>query len=370
MRNKITKKIGIISPYFFPHVGGVTNHVWNKYIWLKNLGFEVKVITPDFGKSEFDNEDIIKVGKPIPIIYNGSITFISLSFKVKDILEREKFDIIHAHEPYTPFSFLFIRNSEKSICTFHAFREEPEKIFVKMGEPLIKTLRKKISKVITVSKSAQRVVKETFGIDEQKTVVIPNGIDYDFFAKAEPIKSLRDGKFNILFVGRLEPRKGVKHLIRAYRIFKKIVPESRLIIVGEGMKTYYLSFVTEDIEKNVWFVGSVPPNTLAHLYKSADICVFPSTRGESFGIVLIEAMAAGKPVIAGNCEGYKETLENGRYGIVVDPKDEDSLARAMVELYYKEDLRKELSLQGQEYAKKFDWSNIIQKIVKVYNEAI
>jgi phosphatidylinositol alpha-mannosyltransferase len=179
---------------------------------------------------------------------------------------------------------------------------------------------------------------------------------------------LQDGKFNILFVGRLEPRKGVKHLIRAYRIFKKIVPESRLIIVGEGMKTYYLSFVTEDIEKNVWFVGSVPSNTLAQLYKSADICVFPSTRGESFGIVLIEAMAAGKPVIAGNCEGYKETLENGKYGIIVDPKDEDSLARAMVELYYKEDLRKELSLRGQDYAKKFDWSNIIQKIVKVYNE--
>jgi phosphatidylinositol alpha-mannosyltransferase len=83
--------------------------------------------------------------------------------------------------------------------------------------------------------------------------------------------------------------------------------------------------------------------------------------------VLIEAMAAGKPVIAGNCEGYKETLENGKYGIIVDPKDEDSLARAMVELYYKDDLRKELALRGQEYAKKFDWSNIIQKIKELYN---
>jgi phosphatidylinositol alpha-mannosyltransferase len=359
-------KIGIVSPYFFPHVGGVSNHVWWQYVMLKKRGLDVKIICPNFGKSEYDCEDVIKLGRPIPLIYNGSLTFISFAFKAGKIIESEKFDIIHVHEPYNPFSLWFLRNSQKSVGTFHVFREEPEKIVVAMGEPFLKLMRKSLSIAIAVSKTAAKIVKDIFKVPEQKIMVVPNGINYELFANAEPLEKLRDGKFNVLFVGRLEPRKGVKHLIRAYRIFKKIVPQSRLIIVGKGMKTYYMSFLTEDIEQNVIFMDNVSSEVLPRIYKSADICVFPSTRGESFGIVILEALASGKPVIAGNAEGYIELLQNGEYGIVVDPRDEDSLARAMVDLYYREDLRYSLAQKGKNYASQFDWKKVIEKIINIY----
>ncbi len=366
MEKKKQIKVGLISPYFFPHKGGVPVHVYNQYLGLKNMGFEVKIISPDFGKSQdIVCSDLIKLGKPIPIIYNGSLTYISFAFKAKEILRTEKFDIIHVHEPYHPFSLWFIKNFKRNVGTFHVFREEPEKLLLKLGKPFIKIMRENLSIAVAVSKTASKIVMSYFGVPEEKIRIIPNGIDFQRFDEAEPLRNLA-GKFNILFVGRLEPRKGVKHLIRAYRTVKKIIPDSRLIIVGSGMRAYYLSFITEDIEKNVIFMGEIPSENLQRVYKSADICVFPSNRGESFGIVLLEAMAAGKPVIAGNAEGYRELLQDGKYGIIVDPRDEDALARSIVELYFKDEKRKELAEKGRKYAMNFDWKNVIKDISRLY----
>ncbi len=363
-------KVGIVTPYFFPHPGGVSVHVYYQYIHLKKLGFDVKIISPNFGRTELVQNDHIKLGRPIPIIYNGSLTYISFSFKAKEVLRTERFDLIHVHEPYSPFSLWFIKNFKRNLGTFHAFKEEPEKILVKISKPFLSIMRKNIGVAIAVSRTSAKIIKNVFGIHEEKIKIVPNGVDFFRFSSAEPLPEFQDGKFNILFVGRLEPRKGVKHLIRAYRTVRKIIPESRLIIAGGGMKTYYLSFITEDIEKNVLFLGKVPNEFLPRIYKSADICVFPSTRGESFGIVILEALSAGKPVISGNAEGYVEILQNGKYGVIVNPKDEDSLARAIVELYFREDRRKELAEKGREYAMRFDWHNIAKQLVRVYHEVL
>lgn len=364
-------KIGIVSPYFLPHFGGVSTHVYQKYCFLKKLGFDTKIISPDFGKCQIiDEKDHIKLGKPIKIIYNGSLSHIALAFGAKEVLKKEAFDIIHIHEPYHPFCIPFISDENKKgyVSTFHVFKEEVEKTVILIGDLLMKSLKNRIKVFIAVSKAAASVIQKSIGIPEEKIRIIPNGIDYDFFNKAKPLEIFGKDEFKILFVGRLEPRKGVKHLIRAFRTVKKIIPKSKLIIVGKGLKTYYISFLTDEIEKDVLFLGEVGYYELPRIYKSADICVFPSTRGESFGIVLIEAMAAGKPVIAGNAEGYVETLQNGKYGIIVNPQDEDSLARAIVELYFKEDLRKELAEKGEKYAQEFDWTKIVKKILETYNE--
>lgn len=364
-------KIGIVSPYFLPHFGGVSTHVYQKYNILKKLGFDVKVISPNFGEcSLIDQKDHIKLGKPVKIIYNGSLSHITLAFGAKEILKNESFDIIHIHEPYHPFCipFIFDENKKGYVSTFHVFKEDVEKIAILIGDLLMKSLKNRIKVFIAVSKAASSVVQKTIDIPQEKIRIIPNGIDYKLFDEAKPLDVFSKDEFKILFVGRLEPRKGVKHLIRAFRTVKKIIPKSKLIIAGEGLKTYYISFLTDEIERDVLFLGEVGYYDLPRIYKSADLCVFPSTRGESFGIVLIEAMAAGKPVIAGNAEGYTETLQNGKYGIIVDPQDEDSIARAIVELYFREDLRKELAEKGKIYAQEFDWQKIVKKILETYKE--
>lgn len=366
-------KIGIVTPYFYPHFGGVSTHVYQKYSSLKNLGFDVKVISPNFGNCDLiSKEDHIKLGRPIKIVYNGSLSHITLAFGAKEILRREQFDIIHVHEPYHPFCLPFTAGDEKTVyvSTFHVFKEEVEKIVLIIGDALLRSLKGKISVFIAVSKTAANMISRNFGIPQEKITIIPNGIDYKLFADAKELEIFGEDNFKILFVGRLEPRKGVKHLIRAFRVVKKIIPNSRLIIVGKGMKAYYMSFLTDEIERDVLFLGEVAYEELPRIYKSADICVFPSTRGESFGIVLLEAMAAGKPVIAGNAEGYIETLQNGEYGVIVNPQDEDALARAIVELYFKEDMRRELAEKGKAYAQNFDWQKLIKRLAEIYENLL
>ncbi|MCS7213309.1 MAG: glycosyltransferase family 4 protein [Candidatus Calescibacterium sp.] len=366
-------KVGIITPYFYPHFGGVSTHVYQKYRILKNQGIDVKIISPDFGECELiSTQDHIKLGKPIKIVYNGSLSHITLAFGAKEILRKEKFDIVHLHEPYHPFCIPFVSDDTgyRYLSTFHVFKEEVEKMILIISDTILKSIKSRIRNFIAVSNSASQMLQKTLGIAKEKIRIIPNGIDYKIFSEAKPLEIFNDDEFKILYVGRLEPRKGVKHLIRAFRTVKKIIPRSRLIIVGDGFKTYYMSFLTDEIEKDVLFLGKVGYEELPRIYKSSDVCVFPSTRGESFGIVLLEAMAAGKPVIAGNAEGYVETLQNGRYGIIVNPQDEDALARAIVEMYYREDLRKELSEKGKEYAQQFDWQKIIGKIIDLYESTL
>ncbi len=370
MKRKI--KVGIVSPYFFPHYGGVTTYVYNQYIWLKRFGFDVKIISPDFGSSKenISAEDHIKLGKPLSVLSNGSLSYIAIPVRAKEVLEREKFDLLHIHEPYHPFSFWFLRYDIPSVATFHIFREDTGIAF-SLGEPFFKFIRKNITFAIAVSRTASLMVEEFFRIPSEKIKIIPNGVDFNFFSNAVPYDFLRwDGIFNILFVGRLEPRKGVKHLIRAYRLVKRVLHNSKLIIAGRGLLTYYASFLTEDIQEDVIFLTDFTYQELPRIYKSADICVFPSTRGESFGIVLLEAMSAGKPIVSGNAAGYVELLRGGEYGEIVDPKDEDSLARAIIKLYFDKEKREEIARKGYEYAKQFDWQNIIAKIARLYLEIL
>lgn len=366
-------KIGIVTPYFFPHFGGVSTHVFHKYSALKKLGFNVKIISPNFGECELiDKSDHIKLGRPIKIVYNGSLSHITLPFGAKETLKRENFDLLHVHEPYHPFCIPFVMWSKKIpyVSTFHVFKEDVERFLLLIGDKILNSIKKKIDVFIAVSKTASKMLNKSFGIPQWKIRIIPNGIDFKTFSDAKPFKIVDESSFKILFVGRLEPRKGVKHLIRAFRVVKKIIPDSKLIIVGKGLKAYYMSFLTDDIEKDVLFLGDIGYDDLPRVYKSADVCVFPSTRGESFGIVLLEAMAAGKPVIAGNAEGYVETLQNGKYGVIVNPQDEGSLARAIVELYFRDDMRERIAKEGERYAQNFDWERIIPRITEIYEELL
>ena len=360
-------KVGIVTPYYFPHTGGVPSHVSALARKLKNRRIKVKIICPKFGKVK-DEEDVIRIGRPIPLLFNGSFTFLSFSAGAKEVVEEEKFDLLHIHEPYNPYSFAFLKTSPRKVATFHFFREDIEDIFKLISKPIVKLLNSSLDVAIAVSSSALKGMRE-IGINV-KTYLVPNGVEVEKFENAQPFPEFLDGKFNIVFVGRLEPRKGVKHLIRAFRTVKKVIPNSRLIIGGGGLLSYYKTFVTDEIKGSVVFTGKLSDSDVSRLLATADICVFPSTRGESFGIVLIEAMASGKPVIAGINSGYLEVTENGKWALLVNPQDEDELARKIIHLYFDRQLRFELSKLGKMRARQFDWNNIVERIIDIYNEVL
>lgn len=366
-------KIALVSPYDFAYPGGVTNHISALYRHLTQMGHDVRVIAPaskvvpDFG------DRFIPLGKPRPIPASGTITRITISLRlaarIKAVLEQEKFDVIHLHEPFMPMlCTAILRFSQTTnIGTFHAWDGKPG---YKFGRPISTImLNRRVRKLhgrIAVSKPAMEFAHKYI---QGHYDIIPNGIDLEHFSPDVPaIEELRDGKLNILFVGRLEYRKGLKYLINAFKQIKGELPNTRLIIIGPGtsLRRKYERQVKHIKLEDVVFVGYVAYDELPRYYKSADIFCSPATGGESFGIVLLEAMAMGKPVIATNIEGYANIVDHGTDGLLVPPKDEPSLTQAIISLLSDESLRQRLGNNGILKAQNYSWKEISQKVLQYY----
>src|SRR5438552_15428353 len=299
-------KIGIVSPYAYPRPGGANSYIRESYQELRRIGHDVRIITAPWGDDP-PAQDVIQIGQAIAVPYNGSIGRITLSarleYLVTGILDREKFDIIHHHEPLVPLlsAQILDRKSCPQVATFHAFGGFSFSYWAFRG--IAQRYMGKLDGRIAVSSAARHFISRYFPGDYE---IIPNGVDVDFFASAKPFPEYRDGKTNILFVGRVEPRKGATYLMRAYAKLKQRYPETRLIIVGRGPEVGDLrEFVHREHVADVLFAGRVSEVEKARFYKTADVFCAPSTGQESFGIVLLEAMAAGTAVVASDIHGYK-----------------------------------------------------------------
>ena len=284
------------------------------------------------------------------------------------MLEREKFDIIHHHEPFVPFLSFQILDSAKcpNVATFHAFGGFSFSYW--SGRVVLDHYMSKIDERIAVSSAARYFVSRYFPGDYR---IIPNGVDVDTFTNAKPFPEFRDGKVNILFVGRVEPRKGAMYLLKAYAQVKQRHPDTRLIIVGRGPEIGDLRrFVHGHRVSDVFFAGRVDDVDKARFYKTADVFVAPSTGQESFGIVLLEAMAAGCAVIASDIHGYKRVVQRNVSGLLVEPRDPDALAEALERLVGDPELRRRLGEAGARRAPEFDWTHVTSEIVRVYESVI
>jgi phosphatidylinositol alpha-mannosyltransferase len=225
---------------------------------------------------------------------------------------------------------------------------------------------RKLDGRIAVSTPALGYVSSYFPADY---TIIPNGIDIAHFNHhVSPIDALHDGKFNILFVGRLEKRKGFDYLLKAYKQVKREMPDCRLIAVGPGvrLRNKYQKRINKSRLEDVIFTGYVTYHDLPKYYKTADIVCFPATGWESFGIVLLEAMAVGKPIVASSIDGYATVLTHGVEGISVPPKDVYKLAEAIITLMTDESLRREMSNRGRPRALEYDWACIAQRVLDFY----
>ncbi len=365
-------KIALVSPYDFAYPGGVTNHISSLEHHLTRMGHKVKVIAPASRAVPTFGDRFIPVGKPRPIPSSGSIARITISLglapRIKAILDEEKFDIIHLHEPLCPMLCTTVLRLSQTVNvgTFHADGSIGYSLSKLFNTIFLKRWFSKLDGKIAVSQPAMELANKYFPGDY---TIIPNGVDLEHFSpQVLPIDKFSDGKLNILFVGRLEKRKGLSYLLEAYKQVKQETPNSRLIIVGPGtrLRKKYEKQVVRNGLKDVVFVGYVAYNELPRYYKTADIVCSPATGRESFGIVLLEAMAMGKPVVASNIEGYARVVTDGVEGLLVPPKNKDLLAQTIISLLNNKSLRHQMGERGRLKAQDYGWEHIAQRVFSYY----
>jgi phosphatidylinositol alpha-mannosyltransferase len=365
-------KIGLVTPYVYPVPGGVNEHVRFLYENLRLRGHDVRIITSSHGLQRSSEGDVIRIGKGFSMPTNGSVGTITVSpryvSQVKRVLERERFDLLHFHEPFVPFLSLIVlgQSTSVNIATFHAYAGFSPAY--ELGSKMLPHYAAKLHGRIAVSAAARHFVDRFFPGDYK---VIPNGVNVGRYQRAVPIARWQDGTPNLLFVGRLEDRKGLPHLLKAFRLIRKSGLEARLLVVGSGpQERESRRYVMTRGLQNVEFLGRVSDSEKAQLFKTADVFVSPATGRESFGIVLLEAMAAGAPIVCSDIHGYKGVVQRGRQAILVPPHDAKALAAGITELLVDPALRARLGASGQERAQQFSWERVTAKVDDYYGFVI
>jgi phosphatidylinositol alpha-mannosyltransferase len=364
-------KIALVSPYDLSVPGGVNSHIHHLADHFCEVGHDVRLIAPASDLTNIRPNSIV-VGRPASIPAGGSIARMSMSPRlanpVKRILAEERFDVVHVHEPLVSFMTIqFLRFSDAiNVATFHAARDSGARLYTYTRRLLMGAFRRLDGK-IAVSPAAASLISPHF---PGYYNIIPNGVDIDYFSAPEPrLPEFDDGMFNILSVGRLEKRKGQRYLVRAFKQVKAKRPDARLIIVGgHGARQLraYGRWVRDNNLRDVVFAGYVPNEMLPRYEQSADIFCAPNTGNESQGIILLEAMAAGRPVVASNIEGFAGVITHGVDGILVRPKDSDSLAEALLDAMSDNARRHDIAERGRGRAQHFSWDRVAQRVLSYY----
>ena len=370
-------KIALVSPYDFSHPGGVGRHITALYNIFTPMGHEVKVIAPASREVNDFGEHFIRIGRPFPIPASDSIIRISLSMHlaptIKEVLAQEKFDIIHLHEPFMPMlcSAVLRFSNTVNVGTFHAAQGKPG---YNWGRPIttwmLSRRARKLHGHIAVSKPAMDYVSQ-FVPGEYE--IIPNGVDLNHFRPdVQPLEQYTDGKLNIVFLSRLEYRKGANYLLKAFYEIKRQMPNTRLLICGAGtrLRKRYEKWVKDVRLPDVVFTGMVPEQDIARYYKTADIFCLPATSHESFGLILLEAMATGRPIVATNIEGFAAVVTHGEEGLLVPPMTVRPLTEALLKLLNDKQLRLQMGQKGLVTAQKYAWEDIATRLLAYYDQTI
>lgn len=358
-------RIGMVCPYSYDVPGGVQAHVLQLAEVMLARGHDVSVLasaSPDATLPAY----VVSAGRAFPIPYNGSVARLqfgpAVHGRVKRWLMQGQFDVLHLHEPNAPsLSMWALRVAEGPIvATFHTSTTKSLTLSVFQG--ILRPMHEKIVGRIAVSDLARRWQMEALGTD---AVEIPNGVDVDRFATAAPLDGYpRPGK-TVLFVGRYdEPRKGMATLLDALPAVVARFPEVQLLVVGRGDQDQ-LRDQAGELAPHIRFLGQVDDATKASALRSADVYCAPNTGGESFGIVLVEAMAAGIPVVASDLDAFRRVLREGEVGCLV-PADPVSLAAALISVLEDDAVRTRYVAAGREAVRRYDWSVVASQIMRVY----
>jgi len=369
-------KIALVSPYDWLTPGGVNQHIDQITNQLIQRGHEVRILAPA-SDAVFDPR-VIVVGTPVSIPASGSQARISLNprlgRRVAKILHDEQFDVVHLHEPLMPvLPIQVLRHSRRAnpnvinVGTFHATKDGGSRLYWS-SRRVLKRWFHQLDGKITVSPPAGRYVSRYFNGFYN---VIPNGVDVQRWADPDlqPIPGLDDGMLNILYVGRAEKRKGLAYLIRAFSMVNARMPQTRLIVVGPASreKRRYRASVERSRRRNILFVDDVPDEDLPRFHRSAHVLCSPATGHESQGYVLLEAMAAGLPVVASNIDGYASVVTHEVEGLLTPRKDAFALADALTMLLRDEALRERMGRAGRERAEQYSWPRVTLRVLSYYD---
>lgn len=363
-------KIGFVSPYAWDVPGGVQAHIRDLAQFYRKQGHEVSVLAPATDDGSIKEDFVVAAGRPVAIPYNGAVARVLFgpvaASRVRQWIETEAFDILHLHEPAIPsLSLLACSIAEgPMVGTFHvaAPRQKVAFAIAPLLEPIIEKLRARIA--------VSEVARETLTIHlDTDAVVIPNGISADFFGSAQPRPEWQ--RVNTIgFIGRFsEPRKGLGTLLEALPSIARIFPTVRILIAGPGEGIEAMQSVNPALRNNLQFLGRINDAEKASFLKSLDLYVAPNTGGESFGIILAEAMAAGAPIVASDIPAFRHLLDDGRYGALFENGNPVSLAEQIIDLLKNQEKREHLRGQGLERARRFDWSQVSDEIMNVYLHA-
>jgi phosphatidylinositol alpha-mannosyltransferase len=363
-------KIGIVTQSYYPRFGGVTEHVHATAMELTRRGHDVRVITSRFNTEPPVALPTDRIGRNLLIPYNRAfVDFtvgVGLGRQLRALFRRYDFDVIHTHGPAAPsLPLIAVRVADApQVGTFHMTgRNGLQELF---RGPLTKRMAR-LDARIAVSETARECAEHYFGGAYD---VIPNGIDIErFHPDNDPIDEWRSpDRVNIVFVGRLDPRKGVDDLIAAAPgAVARTRGRARFLIVGDSyLRRKLEGAVRSDVREHVTFVGAVPAEDLPRWYATADIFVSPATGNESFGIVLLEAMAAGRPVVCSDIPGYRTVVTPDLNAVVHAPGNVESLTDALSRLVEDEDRRTALAINGRKRALEFAWPRVTDRIEHLY----
>lgn len=369
-------KVALVSEYYYPLLGGITEHVHNLAVALKRRGHDVTVITNNLKprKNHHYPDDpvsfpVLRFGKGLPVYSNGSFARVtvgrSLGAELKACFERERFDVIHLHSPLTPMLPLMAlrhSNAPVTVGTFHTYFDQ-NIAYRWFMEKLAEQMERMDGRIV-VSDACVEALSRYFDTDYH---VIPNGVDPDYFRPdAAMVPEFDDGKLNILFVGRFDPRNGLKTMIEAFRLVKREYDNCRLIVVGDGpLRPWYRSLVGKEIAADVHFTGLLN-GSRPHYYASADIYCSPCTKA-SFGVVLLEAMSSAKPIVASDINGYRLVMEDGKQGFLVEEQNPEAFAQSLLMLLKDPGLRRRMGDAGREAVNgSFTWDLVAGQVEALY----
>ena len=365
-------KVGLVSPYPWDVPGGVVAHIRDLAESLLDLGHEVSVMTP------VDDDDavlppyVVRAGRSIPVPYNGSVARLVFgpvsAARMIRWLRAGEFDVLHVHQPETlSLSLLAVMCAKGPIVSTSHAHNARSRILSLFHSPLTAQLEK-VQARIAVSAAARRTIVEHLG---QDAVLIPNGVHVQRFAAAEPLPGWPGDGGTLGFIGRIdEPRKGLSTLLAAFERVVETRPDLRLLVAGPGDGEEVVEDLTPALRDRVVLLGVVSDEVKARFFASLDIFVAPNTGGESFGIILLEAMAGGAAIVASDLEAFRLVLDDGRAGEMFEAGDAAALARVCDGLLTDPPRRQALVDAGREVVRRYDWSVITREVVRVYQTVV
>jgi phosphatidyl-myo-inositol alpha-mannosyltransferase len=365
-------RVGLVCPYSFDIPGGVQAHVADLARTLISFGHHVSVLAPGDDSAPEVPDFLVRSGRSVPIPYNGSVARLSfgpMSYtRARRWIRAGQFDVLHVHEPVAPSLSMFALMVADGpiVATFHT--ANPRSRMLAAFQGVLQPFLEKITGRIAVSESARQVQVEHLGGD---AVIIPNGVDVEFFAGARPLPGYPRPGGTIGFIGRFdEPRKGMDVLLEALRLIVARRPDVQLLVAGSGDEKDLRDEAGPTLQRALRFLGRVSDEDKASMLRSLDVYCAPNTGGESFGIILTEAMSAGTPVVASDFDAFRRVLDGGIAGVLSPVGDAPALGRALEGVLDDPGRRAVLAAQGRRVVAAYDWPVVAATVVKVYETVI